>query len=146
MKSPQDVMRHLEAGLRIDKDQLDEEVANLPGTFYSVSDYYLEALRQSKRLQERLDRRQASLASAIRSAAQEEGGSRAITETQIKQEIMIHPSYRKLKSKLTQAVYVQDRWSALKDAYTQKSFSLKGLVSLAVSEQFQSPHSTRRKD
>jgi len=136
-------MQHLEAGLRINKENLDEEVANLPSVFYTVSDHYLEALKHSKRLQERLDRTFARLASAMRSAAQAEGGARAITETQLKQEVLIHPKYRKLKAKLVSAQYVQDRWSALKDGYIQKSFSLKGLVSLAVSEQYQSPHSTR---
>ncbi len=138
------IMQNLEAGLRINKSNLDEEVANLPSVFYTVSDHYLSALKHSKRLQQRLDRTFAKLASALRSAAQEEGGARAITETQIKQEVLMHPMYRKQKARLTSAQYVQDRWAALKDAYIQKSFSLKGLVSLAVSEQYQSPHSTRR--
>lgn len=137
-------MKHLEAGLRINKDNLDEEVANLPSVFYTVSDYYLEALKKSKRLQERMDRTQASLASALRSAAHEEHGARGYTETQIKQEVLIHPKYRKLKAKHTDSIYIQDRWQVLKEAYIQKSFSLKGLVSLAVSEQYQSPHSTKR--
>lgn len=137
------IMRNLEAGLRINKENLDEEVANLPSVFYTVSDHYLEALKHSKRLQARVDRTFAKLASAMRSAAHAEGGARAITETQIKQEILLHPIYRKLKAKVTSAQYVQDRWSVLKDAYIQKSFSLKGLVSLAVSEQYQSPHSTK---
>lgn len=140
-------MLNLEAGLRIDKSNLDEEVANLPSVFYTVSDHYLEALKHSKRLQQRADRTFAKLAAAIRSASTSEESnnrSRGITETQIKQEVLMHPLYRKIKAKQASAQYVQDRWSALKDAYVQKSFSLKGLVSLAVSEQYQSPHSTRR--
>ena len=134
-----------ERSLRIDKEKLDDEVADLPGIFYAISDHYLEALKHSRRLQERMDRQAATLAAAFRSAAQEERGSRGVTETQIKQEVLLHPQYRKLKAKYTQAQYVQDRWSILKEAYIQKSFSLKGLVSLAVSEQFQSPHSTKKR-
>lgn len=144
MSNAEAIMRNLEAGLRINKENLDVEVADLPAIFFTVSDHYLEALKQSKRFQQRLDRTQASLASALRSAANAEGGSRAITETQIKQEVLLHPRYRKLKAKHSDAQYIQDRWSVLKDAYIQKSFSLKGLVSLAVSEQYQSPHSTKK--
>lgn len=134
-----------ERSLRIDKDKLDDEVAELPGIFYTVSDHYLDALKHSKRLQERMDRQFAGLASALRSAAQAEHGARSVTETQIKQEVVLHPQYRKMKARYTQAQYVQDRWQILKEAYIQKSFALKGLVSLAVSEQFQSPHSTKKR-
>lgn len=137
-------LKHFEASLRINREDLDNEVADLPGLFYTVADHYLEALKQSKRLQERLDRQAASLSSALRSAAQEESSARSVTETRIKQEVALHPTYRKLKAKLLQAQYVQDRWSVLKEAYIQKSFALKGLVSLAVSEQYQTPHATNR--
>ena len=141
---PQSI-KFYESLLRINKDDLDNEVADLPGLFYVVADNYLEALKQTKRLQERLDRTFASLASALRTAAHSEGlSSRQVTETQIKQEVTLHPQYRKLKAKLIGAMYIQDRWQVLKEAYIQKSFALKGLVSLAVSEQFQSPHSTKQ--
>lgn len=137
-------MRFYESSLRIDKDNLDEEVANFPGLFWTISDFYLDALKDSKRRQERLDRLFASLKSIMRSVANEEQGSRGVTETQLKEEVLLHPKYRKMKARLLDAQYVLDRWSALKDAYVQKSFSLKGLVSLAVSEQYQSPHATDR--
>lgn len=136
---PNDI-KFYEASLRIDKDNLDEEIANFPGLFWNVSDFYLDALKNSKRREERLNRVFASLASAMRLVVLEEHGK--ITETQIKQEVLLHPKYRKMQAGTIQAKFILDRWSALKDAFVQKSFSLKGLVSLAVSEQYQSPHAT----
>lgn len=125
-----------ERQLSIDKEDLDNEVANFPSLFYTVTDHYLDALKNSKRLQSRVDRKFAELASAIRSSAH--ASEQKITEAQIKQEVLIHPTYRKLKAKHSDAVYIQDRWAALKEAFVQKSFSLKGLVSLAIHEQYQS--------
>ena len=84
-----------EKQLSIDKEDLDNEIANFPSLFYTISDHYLEALKSSKRLQSRLDRKFAELAGAIRSAALVEEKYK-ITESQIKQEVLIHPSYRKL--------------------------------------------------
>ena len=125
-----------QAKLRINKEDLDEELSEFPSMFYTVSDHYLEAHRRVKRLQERMDRRFATLASALRGAAHDAGVH--TTETQLKQEVLIHPDYRKIKARLSDAVYVQDRWAALKDAMVQKSFSIKGLVTLANDEKYQS--------
>ncbi len=136
-------LKFYERSLEINKDNLDEELSNFPGIFYTISDHYLSALKHRKRLQARLDIEFAALASAIRSAALETEGK--ITETQIKQEVPLHPKYRKLNARLADAVYIQDRWSALKEAYVQKSFALKGLVSLAVHEQYQSDSSAGNK-
>ena len=127
--------------LSINRENLDEDLANFPSLFYTVSDHYLEAVKHTKRLQQRLDIQFAAIASGLRSAAQREIGKKGVkpyTETQIKQEVLLHPKYRKARAKHSDAVYIQDRWSALKDAFIQKSFSLKGLVSLAVSENYQS--------
>lgn len=135
-------LRFYEKSLEINKENLDEELSGFPGIFYTVTDHYLSAMKHRKRLQARLDVEFAALASAIRSAHLQEG---KITETQIKQEIPLHPKYRKLNARLADAVYIQDRWSALKEAYIQKSFALKGLVSLAVHEQYQSDSSSDKK-
>ena len=125
-----------EKQLEVDRDRLDEELSNFPSIFYTVTDHYLEARKHVKRLEARLDRTSASLSSALRSAALQDEGKKA-PETQLKQEVSLHPKYKKMKSKLSDAVYIQDRWSALKDAFIQKSFALKGLVSLVQSEQYQ---------
>ena len=131
-----------EKSLEIDKENLDEQLSDFPGSFYTVSDHYLSALKARKRKHTRLDLEFAALASAIRSAALQ--GEGKITEAQIKQEVLMHPRYRRLNARLADAVYIQDRWSALKEAYIQKSFALKGLVSLAVHEGYQSDSSTKR--
>lgn len=131
-----DPLLHFQAKLRINKEDLDEELSEFPSLFYTVSDHYLETHRRVKRLQERLDRKLATLAAALRIAAHDEGIK--TTETQLKQEVLIHPDYRKMKARLADAVYIQDRWAALKDAMVQKSFSIKGLVTLANNENYQS--------
>ncbi len=136
MMTMREQLKHYESKLRIDKENLDEDIAEFPSLYFTISDYYLDAVKHRKRLEQRLDRRFAEIASAIRRNAADT--SVKITEAGIKNEVMIHPKYLKLKAKLHDAVYIQDRWSALKDAFLQKSFSLKGLVSLAVSEHYQS--------
>lgn len=140
-KQEQDPLLFYQKQLKVDKENLDEELSNFPSLFYTVSEHYLEAYKHVKRLEQRMDRKFASLASAFRSAADSEGSK--ITETQIKQEVEIHPTYRKAKAKLSDAVYIKDRWGALKDAYNQKSFSMKGLVSLANDEKYQSESSSK---
>ena len=139
MKNP---LKHYEAMLRIDKAKLDEELENFPSAFYTICDYYIDADRRAKRLHQRLDRERASIGSVLRDVAREEGGSRAITETQIKQEVGLHPKVQTLISKHAQAEKQSKRWETLKEAMVQKSFSLKGLVSLAMHENYQHSHAT----
>lgn len=137
-----DQLEFYQARLKIDKDNLDEEVANFPSSFFTVSDFYVDADRIAKRLEVRLHREMAALSHVFREAAEEEHGKRGYTETQIKQEVQLHPRYRKLAAKHRQAVYVKERWQVLKEAMVQKSFSLKGLVSLSMHEHFQNSTAT----
>lgn len=126
------------AGLRINKDDLDNELSQFPMAFFSVSDKFAEAERYAKRLSQRVDRERASITAALREAAVEEGEKP--TETRLKQEASLHPRIVKLEGKLRSAHNHARRWEILKDAYVQMSFSLKGLVSLAMHENFQSSH------
>lgn len=128
-------LKHFQSQLRIDRETLDEELANFPGLYYTISDHYLEASKRKKRLEERLERKFAEIASAIRHAAHDTNTK--MTEAAIKQEVLIHPKYRKLRARLQDAVYIRDRWAILKDAHLQKSFSLKSLVGLKISERHQ---------
>lgn len=131
-----DALEYYQARLKIDKDDLDNELADFPAMFYAVSDYYVDADRNAKRLEQRLEREKASIASALRTTADEEGEKK--TETQLKQEVSLHPKVVKLQSRLRQAQKMAKRWDVLKESYIQKSFSLKGLVSLAMHENYQS--------
>lgn len=131
-----DALEYYQARLKISKEKLDEELANFPSMFYAVSDYYVDADRSAKRLAQRLEREKASISSALRSTADEEGEKK--TETQLKQEVSLHPKVVKLQSRLRQAEKMAKRWDVLKESYVQKSFSLKGLVSLAMHENYQS--------
>jgi len=135
-----DQLQFYQGRLSIDRNKLDEELSEFPSAFYTVSDFYVDADRRAKRLEQRLDRERASITSVLRSVAEEEGIKR--TETQLKQEVQIHPAIRKLMSKHAQAQSQAKRWETLKEAMVQKSFSLKGLVSLAMHEHFQSSHAT----
>ena len=131
-----DALEYYQARLKINKDDLDNELADFPAMFYAVSDYYVDADRHSKRLEQRLKREEASIIAALRSTADEEGEKK--TETQLKQECALHPKIVKLQARLRQAEKTAKRWDVLKESYVQKSFSLKGLVSLAMHEHFQS--------
>jgi len=135
-------LKHYEARLKINKDDLDNELAEFPSAFYTICDYYIDADRRAKRLGQRLDRERASIASVLRDVAREESGARGVTETQIKQEVGLHPKVQTLISKHAQAEKQAKRWETLKEAMVQKSFSLKGLVSLAMHENYQHSHAT----
>lgn len=129
-------IEYYQARLKIDKDNLDTELAQFPSTFYSVSDLYVDADRYAKRLAQRLEREKASISAALRNVAAEEQEKK--TETQLKQEVMLHPKVKKLESRVRQAEKVAKRWDILRDAYGQKSYALKGLVDLSMHEHFQS--------
>jgi hypothetical protein len=137
-----DPLKHYEASLKIDKDNLDDELSLFPSAFYTICDYLIDADRRAKRLGQRLSREKAAIATVLRDVAREEGGARSVTETQIKQEVSLHPKVRTLTAKHAQAEKHAKRWETLKEAMVQKSFSLKGLVSLAMHEQYQSAHAT----
>ncbi len=130
-----DQLEFYQASLKIDRDNLDEELSNFPSAFYTVSDYYVDADRRAKRLEQRLEREKASISLTLRDVAAEEGIKK--TETQFKQEVQLHPKIQTLMTKLSQAKKQVKRWDTLKEAMIQKSFSLKGLVSLAMHENFQ---------
>jgi len=137
-----DQLKFYEARLKIDKDSLDEELAEFPSAFYTICDFLIDADRRTKRLEQRLNRERAGIASVLRDVAREESGSRGVTETQIKQEVALHPKVQTLISKHAQAEKHAKRWETLKEAMVQKSFSLKGLVSLAMHENYQHSHAT----
>lgn len=139
MKDP---LKHYEASLKIDKAKLDEELSLFPSAFYTICDFLIDADRRAKRLEQRLIREKAAYGTVLRDVAREEGGARAVTETQIKQEVALHPKVRTLTAKHAQAEKHAKRWEVLKEAMVQKSFSLKGLVSLAMHEQYQSDHAS----
>lgn len=140
MSTNENQLEYFQTRLKIDKDNLDDELADFPSMFFSVSDYYVDADRYAKRLAQRLDREKASITSALRDAAAEENEKK--TETQLKQEVSLHPKIVKLSGRLRQAEKVAKKWDVLKESFVQKSFSLKGLVSLSMHENFQSSTAT----
>lgn len=136
-----DALEFYQSQLKIDRNELDKELSEFPSAFYTVCDYLVDAERRAKRLEQRLNREKASISSALREVAEEEG-IRNYTETRIKQETSMHPKVQTLTTKLAQAEKVAKRWDTLKEAMVQKSFSLKGLVSLAMHENFQTSTAT----
>ncbi len=137
-----DALKLYESRLKIDRENLDEELSEFPSAFYTICDYYIDADRRAKRLWQRLERERAGIGSVLRDVAREERRNRTVTETQIKQEVALHPKVQRLISKHAQAEKHAKRWETLKEAMVQKSFSLKGLVQLAMHEHFQSSHAT----
>jgi len=134
------MLEYYQARLKVDKDNLDEELSNFPSMFFGVSDYFVDADRQARRLAQRVERERVGIISAMRDVAVEE--EMKFTETQLKQDATLHPKLQKLQARLRQAEKIARKWEVLKESYVQKSFSLKGLVSLAVHENYQTSHAT----
>jgi predicted nucleic acid-binding Zn-ribbon protein len=117
--------------LKIDKSSLDDEVVQQPSLFYEVSESCAEASAERDALKEQLAVVDADLDKKIRSK-NEKG-----TEAQIKNQIQAHPDHQKAFAEWLDAKLLADKLTALKDAFKDRSFMIRELGSLFVSNYFE---------
>lgn len=132
--NPRELARHL----KINKNALDEEVEQQPEIYGEVADAAALAKSQVDALEERLKETEADLDMRIRTEA-EQAGER-LTENQIRNEVAGHKERKTLAIKLIKAKELRGRLEALERAYRHKSYALRDMVDLYLS-QYYSPRS-----
>ena len=118
----------LEKGLRIDKNDLDNEWIRHPDLNYQVSKEFALAISRRDEMKLTIGEATATLDKQFRDAAADAGEK--ITETAIAKQIEGSIKIIDLKRDYARACYRADQWLALKEAYAQRSYALKYLVEL----------------
>lgn len=120
------------SGLAINRDDLQSCLIDQPGAFYRVAAAYTRAAAQRDAAKLDLEDGSAKLALDIRVAAVK--AEEKMTEAQLQQKLQIAPKIQELNRGFLKAKTEADDWLALKEAFHQRSFMLRELVSLYVTE------------
>lgn len=128
MKYDDETYRHLRAGLKIDRDALDEEVISQPNEFFHASEGYVVAAGRRDRKKHDLEVEIAQLDKDVRDSMTADGEK--ITEALVKAQINREPDFQRAHSEYLVACLEADRWEAMRNAYRQRADMLRSLVQL----------------
>lgn len=121
------------AYLSIDKSSLDDEVIRQPSLFFEVSEAYVEAAAERDYAKEDLANIDAVLDSSIRKKLSD----KKPTEGAVKGLVQCSEEHSKAMRVYLEAKQLADKFAVLKDAFQQRSYMLRDLVSLHTSNYFQ---------
>ena len=126
------VLSELENSLAIDRDDLDTCLVEQPGSFYHVAEQVASANARRDTAKLELEEVTATEDGKFRSLlAQNEEKA---TESGISTHLRTLDNLKALQRELLVARTEADRWLALKEAYQQRSFMLRELVALHLSQ------------
>lgn len=128
-------LQSLKKGLLIDKYDLDEELVSQPSQYWKVSDLVAKAINLRDTQKNLIDETSSEIDASIRVQALESGEK--LTETALKIRVDASPKLMKLRRAYLQLKLEADEYAALKEAYAQRAYVLKDLVSLFTSGYFQ---------
>lgn len=111
--------------LRIDKNSLDTMCVQHPELFFEVSDMCTYAIAYRDKTKEDMDQMWSTVATKLRKAEK-------ITDKAVQELVSIDPAYIKAKNEFLDAKHEAERWSALKDAFMQRSGMIRSLCDLFV--------------
>lgn len=121
--------------LKIDRDQLDEELIRQPEMFFRVSRELADAINDRDTIKDALNRIEAKLSDQIRE--EKRTAEEKFTVGEIADAVKRHEKYRSKQEAYRIASQKVDLIAALKEAFAQRSYVLKELASLWVSNYFQ---------
>jgi len=114
--------------LYIDEHNLDQELIKQPVIFNEISQAYAESASIRDQLKYEVEKAYADVSLAVRAEFLEEG--RKVTEDLVVQTTLIDEAYVESQTAYLEAKRVCEEWSSLKEAFIQRSFMLRDLVSL----------------
>lgn len=123
-----------ETDLRIDKNNLDFEIERHPSMMYEVGVWCVNAQSVADGLKLELERLAGALAERMKNELETSG--KRVTEAGVSREIVVQPEYIAAQDKYHAARLEAARWTALRDAFTQRGYMLRDLVQLAVAQYF----------
>lgn len=126
----------LEEGLRIDPDGLDDACVAQPELFYRVAKELALSISRRDQQKQYLEETEAEVGLKTRHDA--EVAEEKVTEGQIKSEVAAHPKVRAANSDLLRYQRRVAELTALKEAFSQRSYVLKDLVALYLANYYES--------
>lgn len=124
--------KRLQDRLAIDREGLSDCLIEQPQLYYDVTNLYVQAVSQRDAAKLDLEEATARADKAVRRAA--EVAETKITEALIKQELALDKNLRSLHTEILELTEQVGQLGALRDAFSQRSFMLRELVALYVSE------------
>lgn len=118
-----------EAGLLIDKHDLDDEVIRQPSTFYEVCKLYMDAISTRDEMLMRIKEVEADVDDTIRKQFELEGDKKP-TEKAIEKMIRTDERVAKAKRRALRATNEAAKLESLRDSYKMRSHALHELVEL----------------
>lgn len=134
MNDSEDRIQELEALLRIDQHALDDALLEQPETFYRVAKKL--ALDISRRDEAKINLAEAEATADMKFRRDAEVADEKITEPQVKMHVRQEKGVKKARDNLMQLERSVSRWSALKEAFIQRSHALKHLTELYQANYF----------
>ena len=120
----------LEQMLKIDEDNLDKVIREHPVMFFRIGTVHTSAVSVRDTLKDKLVSMRHEVYLEVRSEADE--GNKKLTEANVTAMIETDERIGVLKHDLVEANQVLGTASALKDAFAQRSFAVRDIVSLTV--------------
>ena len=123
-------------GLKVDKFDLDNEVAKQPTLFNRVADSYAEAISFRDEAKEAIDTEDAKAELEIRTRLEDDGEK--TTEAKVKALVQLSKRHQDAFAHFVLMVKQALQWEGLKEAFRQRSSGLRDLVNLHATSYFQS--------
>jgi hypothetical protein len=118
--------------LVIDKDDLDTCLVEQPELYYHVTEAHVMAVAERDAAKLTLEEAEAGVDRDLRLEA--EDNSEKITETRVQQLIRLEPKIQRMRRDLAECTTEMNQLAALKEAYQQRSYMLRELVALTISQ------------
>jgi len=125
-----DDLEFFQSKLLVDQNELDRELVEQPTLFHRICDRHVQAVSRRDHCKETLKQKDAESALSIRRELQAKGEK--TTEKMIESYLEKGQIHTELVDQLLQLSFDVGRWVALKDAFLQRAFVLRDLVSLYV--------------
>jgi hypothetical protein len=119
--------------LEVDKGALDDEIVRQPSLFFEVSEAYAEAAATRDGFKDQLATVDAELDAKIRA----ELGDAKVTESMVKGKVQTAPEHEKAFTDWLMSKERADQFGALKEAFQQRSYMLRDLVSLYTANYYE---------
>lgn len=133
-------MELLEEGLEIDEHALDDALISQPGNFYATAKELALAVSRRDAASQNVKVEEANADARIRDDA---GDGKKPSEAQILQMIKADPEVIKARAELLEREEQVAMLSALKEAFTHRSYALKDLVSLHLASYYSNASDVR---
>lgn len=130
------ILSDLQQHLEIDKTALDDEVMRQPSLFYKVSEALTDALAERDGALEELSYVDAEQALKGRKELSKAGAK--VTDAMVKTYVQVSVEHDKAFNAWLQAKARADKLQALKEAFNQRSYMLRDLVTLYSANYYES--------